>query len=225
MNNFEHLEWDSNFFELKIGRMQNDESLDLNSALNQRKKEKYKLIYLFSEAKVETVFPLVDEKVNYEYLISELEKETDLEFYPDQTVSPQLLKLAMDSGIYSRFKLDNKFPSHKFTKLYTLWIENSVNKTFADDIIIIKKDQIIAGMVTVKTEGGTGRIGLIAVDGNFRGQDIGTQLLNKCKTYFKQKNCSSIEVPTQLQNKGACNFYEKNGFKIKSISHIYHCWL
>ncbi len=43
-----------------------------------------------------------------------------------------LYNLAFESGKYSRFKLDTTIDESYFIKLYQLWIDNSINKSFAD---------------------------------------------------------------------------------------------
>ena len=196
----------------------------MNDLLSEKKKEGYQLIYLFSTSEIETNHPLVDQKATYKYPIT-TEKRVELNFYDNSFVSDQLLQLAIDSGEYSRFKMDKNIPHQKFIDLYTLWIENSVNKSFADNILMIEREGDIMGMITVSCDNKVGKIGLIAVNEKYRGLSIGSKLIEQCKYYFQLKNCTSIEVPTQKNNKGACNFYEKNNFTIKSIDYIYHCWI
>jgi len=80
-------------------------------------------------------------------------------------------------------------------------------------------------MLTVKVDGEIAKIGLVAISEKYRGQSIGNHLLNSCKYYLQQRGCKFLEVQTQKNNIGACKFYEKNDFKVKSIDNIYHCWL
>ena len=40
----------------------------------------------------------------------------------------------------SRFNLDKKFGRTKFEELYVKWVDNSINKVFADDLLIYKEN-------------------------------------------------------------------------------------
>jgi len=48
-----------------------------------------------------------------------------------------------------------------------------------------------------------------------------------CRAFLKniEWGYDTIEVITQEANKGACIFYEKLGFKKKSVANVYHFWL
>jgi hypothetical protein len=47
----------------------------------------------------------------------------------------------------------------------------------------------------------------------------------KCFDELFLENIFQLNVSTQFHNKKACHFYEKSGFKVKSIITIYHVWL
>lgn len=51
------------------------------------------------------------------------------------------------------------------------------------------------------------------VEEEFRGQGIGTQLVNVVIDKAKQLGCYKLELNTQLENKGAQKLYKKMGFK------------
>ena len=225
MNNFQHLEWDSNFFEYQVGKLSYVPDMDVEGMLQKKRQEGYRLVYLFSTEKIPTTHFLADEKVTFACDLTEYEAAESWETYKESHVSPKLLQLAWDSGHYSRYKLDPLISEERFKRLYELWIINSVNKSFADEVLIHSQGGELAGMISVKARNEWGSIGLIAVDSQYRSQGIGKKLVEDAKAFTKSKGCVGIEVQTQLQNKRACKFYEENGFDAKAIQFIYHCWL
>ena len=90
-----------------------------------------------------------------------------------------------------------------------------------------EKDQIIGFVqgVIIKHEKGDdvfydlthkpskeGWVGLLFVRPEYRGRNIGQNLLNEIKNYFKSKNCTSMKLLVLSDNKHAIAVYEKNGF-------------
>ena len=80
-------------------------------------------------------------------------------------------------------------------------------------------------MLTYKVISNVATIGLIAVDPLVQGKNIGTELMMFLEYKLSQHSVFDINVATQLQNKKACAFYEKNKYSIKQITNIYHVWL
>lgn len=54
----------------------------------------------------------------------------------------------------------------------------------------------------------------------FRGQDVGTQLMAKAEEYFKEKGCDFATVGVLAPNKGTWNFYKKIGYTERYIDFI-----
>lgn len=57
----------------------------------------------------------------------------------------------------------------------------------------------------------------IAVSQNFRGQGIGSELINKSIEWARQNNLYGLMLETQDNNLLACRFYIKCGFKIGAV--------
>ena len=68
-------------------------------------------------------------------------------------------------------------------------------------------------------------IGLLAVQQGHRGQGIGKHLLDAALHYAQAWQLPEIQVTTQLDNEGACRFYEREGFERIHEEHVYHLWL
>lgn len=78
-------------------------------------------------------------------------------------------------------------------------------------------------MLTYKNDGSLYDIGLVAVAPDQAGKGIGTQLM---QALFRRLGAGTVvDVATQKRNLLACRYYEKNGFKVKSIQNIYHLWI
>ena len=59
----------------------------------------------------------------------------------------------------------------------------------------------------------------ICVDKNIRGKGIGTNLLNYVSAWGKENDCTNLYLTVNEKNENAIKFYEKFGFKVKSIAY------
>ncbi len=188
MNQVNKLEWDSNFFKLEVGDLNlinsvlpNCDNFDL-IYLKTKKGEEIKINNFektYTETKIIFRKFLNGLKNSYNAVFDISEIDYSLE---------ELYQLAYESGKHSRFKLDTRIDSNKFFELYELWIINSLNKKFADDIFVYQEDSTIIGFVTYKVTNNYATIGLIAVSPNHQGKGIGKQLIDKVETnYLKKK--------------------------------------
>jgi dTDP-4-amino-4,6-dideoxy-D-galactose acyltransferase len=220
--------WDSNFFKIKIGEVTNIS----DKILSQMILENYDLIYIFlkkpnieasNEFLKETNAKIVDSKVIFKKNISSIEENVNLFEFNSTDSFNQIEKLSLESGHKSRFKLDLNFEKGKFEELYKLWIQKSIEK---DEIkvFVYRKNNKLGGFVTVEIKEGIGTIGLIAVDKSLRGHGIGRKLVNQVETFLVKSKVNVLEVATQLDNFGACAFYNNLGFEIKETINIYHLW-
>lgn len=73
------------------------------------------------------------------------------------------------------------------------------------------------GSVTVKNnlwhEGCAANIDELVVDSEFRGQGIGTQLLEELVAIARKWRCGRVELDSAFHRKEAHQFYEKHGFE------------
>jgi dTDP-4-amino-4,6-dideoxy-D-galactose acyltransferase len=226
----EYLAWDSEFFEKKIGRItiSESDSIDLSQLFLDAKVLGFDVLYLFSSSELSsdlienTNVKLVDRKVVYQRKIDLVAKNAErLSEYPHSFCTSDLENLAYESGKFSRFRLDPFF-SNDFKRLYKTWIEKSVTKEIADKIFVATAGEKIVGMITIKERDGVGHIGLIAVESEAKGRGYGRSLIEASLNFLFDKGVTMIEVPTQMDNVDACQFYEKCGFAVKSITYIYH---
>lgn len=222
------LEWDTAFFGYRVGQflVKTGEKVDVQNLLNEA--ENYKLVYVISDDKINSFFKglkLVDTKTTF--VKQELTKADGVDFnlvdyLPGQ--DEKLQKLALQSGVYSRFRIDPNFVNKEFEKLYQKWLADSVNKIVADNVIIFNEHGECNGFITVKFQNEFAQIGLIAVDEKSRGNGVGLALLNYVNNLAINNGLDKIKVVTQLENMAAMKLYEKAGYSIESKKYIYHLW-
>lgn len=226
MMNINHLEWDSNFFNKKIGEINisNEDVLNTN--------EDYDLIVtkqlsdfnielpLYQKTYQETkvIFSKVLRPFNYKY--NSNVKDTDLE--------PKSLTffkaLAYESGKKSRFLLDKNFGKKKFKNLYNQWIINSLNKQFAIKVFFIENENKATAFITLQKCNNIGKIGLLATHPDFQGKGLGKTLLQHVENYCMLNDIQHLEIPTQKENIQACNFYKSQKYEIKDELILKHFW-
>ena len=226
------LQWDSDFFGLRIGRADLQTKADAEQLQLQHKelKQQFDLLYVFDANAVGFAADgarLVDEKILYSKPCEPRQQYADVSFYQGATPSDDLYRLALVSGGYSRFKLDERLPKGSYERLYNRWIENACPKEGTNKQILLFKDahDVARGMITIDHQGELGHIGLVAVDTDVQHQGIGGKIMSTLDGYLFERGIKTLEVPTQKANTDACRWYEKNGFVAKAKTPIYHWWL
>lgn len=218
----EYLKWDSEFFKAKIGKVYGLK--DMDALLHQKEAQQYDRIYVFSESKIEYLHPnllLVDEKAIFERSVSPANESPQFTHVYEGDNSPELIELAILSGHKSRFKTDTFFAPH-YERLYQEWLNNSLNKTYASEVLTACIDDTIVGFVTLSKQNKHGNIGLIAVNNRHQDQGIGKDLLIASNHWYQQNSVTCCSVATQLSNQGACRLYQSFGYQLKKIQYIYH---
>lgn len=234
---FKHLDWDSQFFNYKVALLDSEKvhsETEVEGCLKELKKMRYKLAYIFiplqnkelNEIVKQQGGLLVDTKTTYatSSIIGEEVSANIISFLGNEPVK-DLLNLAIESGIYSRFSKDKNFKNNEFWRLYTEWITNSVSRKMADEVLVYNENNKISGFVTLKANGSNGKIGLIAVSATLRGKGIGRELMKASHNWYLSKELTTATVVTQGENKPACKLYEKCGYHISEVQNVYHFWL
>jgi dTDP-4-amino-4,6-dideoxy-D-galactose acyltransferase len=229
----ELLEWDSDFFGIKTGRF----FLSKETGWDENELKNWDLVYIFVEPAdmsnnlllQQKGVPLVDEKITYIMNVSKVKETKDnashIYSYFSSTNDEKVISIGIQSGIYSRFNIDPNFSKAKFKELYAMWMKKSINREIANEVVVYTTEENeIAGVITLGEKNNNADIGIIAVDNNFRGQNIGKALIQEAVNYSIRKNYSSLQVVTQKNNQAACKFYERCGFTEKHVINIYHYW-
>lgn len=240
ISGYEMLTWDSELFGFGVARItRSDPSLqELLRFLDTLRQAGVRLVYWPSSRLVpehESVLGsfdgrMVDLKTTF---VTDLHDHASLapnssfrvDCYGESTASPDLIALAIQAGEHSRFAVDPKIPRTKFVELYTTWIQKSVARTRAADVLVARSGDDIAGMITVGTTGPRGQIGLVAVDRKWRGRMAGETLIRAALDWFARKGLDAAQVVTQGSNLAAVRLYSKCGFSIERREYYYHFWL
>ncbi len=235
---FQLLEWDSNFFEFNVTKINsiltNDAEFDSMQCL--LLENNVRLAYLFVEPgslmdvffQSKNIF-LADEKVTYSKIIDKKNNYTidnNIKSNNEEQVTEKMLDIAIQTSEHSRFRIDEKLPQNSFKKMYFQWIYNAVNDKENGKLFVYNDDNLLKGLIYLKEiNQNIGSISLIGVDQGYRGEQIGSKLIQQCEVYFNSSNKKEVQVVTQKANELACKFYEKNGFVVKDIVNVYHWWL
>lgn len=219
------MEWDSEFFNRNVGELN---VKDYEDSLNF---SDYDLLYVVSSEDFDLqlngfVNSFSEQKIKFFKNLKVTTEQSDAVIsYKETTYDLQdLYELAFESGKESRFLLDRNFGTEKFKALYRLWIDNSISNSFADDILLYKAEGEVVGLLTYKTSEKNAFVGLIAVVPNRQGKGIGGILLKNLEALLYKKGIENLTIPTQNQNKQACNFYSKQGYSISENTYIKHYW-
>ncbi len=232
----EYLPWDSDFFQVKAGRafLKSHEISDFSSFYQMLEELSYTLVYLFADEPIDEKtckqYPLqlTDKKTTYIKTINKGYWHPSV-FSVDTNTSElnkkKLIELAYQSGIYSRFRIDERMGDKVYKAIYKQWMLNSLNRTIAFDVLAYAKENEFAGMITLGEKNNRADIGLIAIDEHFRGMGIATKLIQAAENVFYKKGYSSLQVVTQGDNFPACKLYESYGFVVEKVEYVYHLWL
>jgi dTDP-4-amino-4,6-dideoxy-D-galactose acyltransferase len=239
LKKLELLNWDSSFFGFPVAKVvaPDADEEDLQAAVSEMRLNKIPLAYwaanktttAINERVVKLGGQLVDEKLTFVAKLTDqanvgLRQTGLVETYCEGMSLGDLKQLAVDSGVYSRFVVDPKFPQDKARALYEEWMLRSVDKSVADEVLVIRQSEKVAGMATVVRAGERGSIGLISVAKEFRGQKFGETLVRAAQIWWRERGCDEIQVVTQQANVVAQNLYRKCGFEVKKTEYYYHIW-
>ena len=233
----EYCKWDSEFFDLKVGRFNLDTIQD--GEFDFKQITEYDLVYVISD--VENKSPELeipnthyisfsDIKVDFEWRMTEMSDSptapVEVTIYNGNSADDDLLNLAYQAGQHSRFRQDSNFGQTVLEKLYGTWIRKSVKGQYDSKVYVISKDSRAVALVTIKEgdEDGFDRIGLIAVHADYRGRGFGKLLIDQVKynTICNKHGC--FRVTTQKTNTGAMNFYQRQGCLPINAIKTAHIW-
>lgn len=226
------LEWDSEFFGLRIARVEGDrlEPAAAAEVLGWCRDRGIDCLYLQADcgdaATIATAgdagFRLADVRVVLERPPGPSGREVRVRPWAEEDI-PALRDLAGRSHLGTRFYRDGRFPRERCRALYETWIERSC-RGWAQMVMVGGAPGKPAGYVTGHLEGGEGRIGLLAVEPREQGNGLSSELMEAALDWFASRGASRVSVATQAANIPALRFYQKIGFLASSVSLWYHLW-
>lgn len=241
MDELQILDWDSAFFGFRVGRIIVP-ALDrqrLKQVLAEARRQKVTLVYwnigadeVSSREAAEVLNgSLVEDKLRYvvrldPQVVPSASAGFAVEEYAGTEPTPAMEKLALESGVYSRFRLDEKISSLQFEGLYYAWVRESTARRFAEVVLVGRmQDGRIAGQLTLGRKNDRGDIGLLAVDSGARCRGLGRALVTAAHGWCLRNGLSACQVETQQNNIPARKLYEKCNYTVDAIEKVFHFWL
>ena len=241
---FEHLEWDSNFFNKTIYSLTaKSYSKNIKKYVDKiAMKKSIDLVYFLCPKKdqksisfaLRDNFLKVDDRVTYKidansFFDQEKTEKIDNNIIIRSSTAHEIdiQNLAENTAWTTRYTNDKNFNPEDIRKFYREWVYKSIHGNLDDAVYHIEEDNKICGFISIKKKGlNSGSIGLVAVADSYQGRGYGFSLVKfAVKSLIKEWNCASVEVVTQLENKQACRTYEKMGFHASSNSIWLHKWM
>lgn len=233
------LEWDSQFFGYRIGRVEvkqiypqiahdiddwaENNSLDLVYFLSSSDHpESTQTAELFG-------YHLRDIRVTLQQKLSAVDyaapKAPVMRHYQNGDLE-HLVDTVRTAYTQSRFYFDPHFSDEQCAELYEVWLQRSCETDYADGVVIAEYDGKAAAYVTCHLDNDTkiGKIGLVGVVEAARGYGLGRHLVNYALEWFWQQGMEQVTVVTQGRNVGAQRLYQRCGFVTQSVQLWYHKW-
>ena len=202
------------FFGYKIGKVIINKEKELEELQKFIKNSEFDMVQVFSKFPFQHHAKPIDTKLTFKKRISnDRINNYNIKSYKGE-VNEYLISLSQQAGLKSRYNLDNKL-NYKFEKMYETWINKSLSRKLADEVYVHEKQKKIIGMITVFQKGDNAEIGLVAVSKNSIGSGLGTTLLESVERWGYNRNLKFVEVSTQKENTGACNFTKKMVFNFQ----------
>jgi len=235
----EYLDWDSEFFGRRIGRV---------TASRVTEKSIADIDAWCSAYRIECLYFLAD---STDRPTTRLAQENDFRFVdarvtldvrstkacgPEDGATGSAVRRATEADIDplkaiarrnhrdTRFYYDGNFPVQRCDELYETWIEKSC-RGWAENVLVAAKHGEIEGYISchVRTAG-IGQIGLAAVSEKARGRGVGRALLANAIRWFSEEGVDVVSVVTQGRNVRAQRLYQRCGFTTRSVELWFHRW-
>jgi len=239
MQNYQLDPWDTKILGFSVAKILPNQ-LDpdtLSQILRELKSQQVKLVCWASDSQDQVSQQaaqqsngfLADEKVTYLLNLKTVGvahvRPREVEVYSETYPNSDLENLAIAIGERSRYGADPKILRQQMETVYKTWIANAAKKEVAKIVLVIKREQKIIGMVAIAEKNGRGDLSLVAVDADYRGQQLGQHLVNAAQLWCIENGYQVSQVVTQKNNISACKLYEKCGYSIEKIENYYHFWL
>lgn len=237
MSLIEKLEWDSHFFDINIGKSIIDDEKKFDPIkFSEEAKDEFDLIYVFGYQNMISTQTAIDAKLELIDIVITMSMPFDANNYTSNIfdlktkLTEEELKesyeIAEQTSVVSIFYREPLIGPEKAKALYRKWIDNSLNSSFSDGILLTRSDGIITGLHVIRTDyiKKTGLCSLIGVNYNYKSRGIGQGLWKQAYAYWtRHSNISMCKVPFSIKNIESFNFHLKIGFnKIEEIKYIYH---
>lgn len=237
MKQINRLDWDSDFFEKRIGRvlLVNETNFDPIGFVNEAKRN-FDLVYVFSYQKMlslQTVLlanlDLVDIMITMSMPFDKkmhAEKKYNFKSVLTKDEIIECYEIAEQTSIVSRFYNEEVVGTEKTKLLYRKWIDNGFDESFSGGLFLVKELDSVVGIHLIKVDkkNKVGYFTLTGVNPDCKRSGIGRKLWNQSFGFFsKETDIDTIKSPFSFKNEESFNFHLKMGFnKVEEIKYIYH---
>lgn len=230
------LEWDSQFFGRRIGRVEASRLREGDVTALQRNATERGLecLYLLADPNCDETarvasragFRMVDIRITLERRASSRAEERSMPVRQATTADlVDLEPIAARGHVDTRFYHDGRFPSDRCDELYRTWIRVSVEGRLADAVLCVDDaGGKAAAYVTCRVTNGEGQIGLVGVSDRVQGRGIGGALIQASLDWFADHGATRISVVTQGRNVRAQRLYQRAGFLTSDVGVWFHWW-
>lgn len=104
------------------------------------------------------------------------------------------------------------------------YFEDEVDSTDTAGYVVDIGDELVAYMVIseqtsppIFTRGDTAHIDQLYVDPAFRGEGIGTALIERAESWANNRNCEGLTLSVDVTNEDARAFYDRVGFRERRL--------
>jgi dTDP-4-amino-4,6-dideoxy-D-galactose acyltransferase len=233
------LDWDSQFFGLRIGRLEGNRLSpnEVPAVTRWCAEEQIDCLYFLADSRdpetIETTeaagFGLKDLRMTYEWKSSlgalgirpQIGERVAVRAFHEADLAA-LVPIARTAHTDSRFFFDRRFDRAAAALLYETWLRNACTGAH---VLVGEAGGIPAGYLSCELSGdGEGQIGLVAVAPQFHGQGLGRAMIEAALRWFSERGATSIRVVTQGRNVAAHRFYQSAGFLTKGLESWHHRW-
>lgn len=230
---FEILDWDSQFFGFKVAKIKSNALIEENQEelLSKMSKKGIKLGYYFSPvplpSKMDSEYfdiNLVDKKVPLVKPLAEYKRNPKVREYTKRDAEDKLIELAQLAGIHTRFNKDPNIPKEKYEELFRVWVEKSVSKEMATDVLVYMEENEIVGFTTIQLQKKGPYVSLLAVQKEHEGKGVSVALMNAIENILVSRRHTHVYGATQMDNRKAMVVYQRYGLRPQSVEYVYHLW-
>lgn len=227
--------WDDIHFGIKTGRVIIEENLSVETIRKLKEDAlQYDLVVIENKdnyicndqllAGIRSNY-LCDIFVNLKLECTRLEgkKDTQVKIYSNFAGNDEILNMSRKVYIYSRFINDPFLDKDKAREVYVEWCKGTFNRK--DKIYLVYKEaDKIEGYILFGEVEDYLEIELIATSPDKQHKGIGKIMFGSLLAYCYENQIKQIHLGTQMYNKPAIHFYQKQGFTIETCKTIYHYW-
>lgn len=230
-------EWDSAFFGRRIAEVEGGTLDDAAAAdiLAWCERERVDCLYFLADPEPATIdtaerhgFRLVDVRLTLRRSIRDLEPPTASPWRVRPARGDDLAALEALAAVShgdSRFYADPRFGSDAASRLYRVWIRNSIEGWADDTLVLTRADaETPLGYITGHRRGDAGQIGLLAVAAEARGAGAASALVTSLCAAYRDAGLDAMTVVTQGRNLDAQRLYQRRGFTSAALGLWYHRW-